>query len=266
MHLKRWLTSIVLLPLVLLLIFRGGEALFFFLIAAANLLVLGEYGRIVYHPKPDPVYRALSYGLGTLVLWYGFQDNLAVVALLLVLTFLAAAMICLSRFGTDERAVDRLFRQTAGMIYGPLLLLCLIWLRRGSDGPSWILVVLCLSFAGDTAAYYAGTYLGKHPLAPKLSPKKTVEGAVGGLLGAVGAAAAVKAFLLPGVSWPAGLAFFFLAAAAGQAGDLFESSLKRAAGVKDSGELLPGHGGLLDRIDALLFVGPVVLAAKLTLG
>ena len=266
MHLKRWLTSIILLPLILLLIFHGGEALFFLLIAAVNLVVLHEFSRIVYHPRPDPVYRTLSYAVGTLVLWYGFQEQFSAVALLLVLNLMASATICLVRFGSDPQAVDRLFRQSAGMIYGPLLLFCLIWLRRGSDGPAWILVLLCLSFAGDTAAFYAGTTLGKRPLAPKLSPKKTVEGAVGGLLGAVGAAAVVKAFLLPSVSWPAALVYFFLAAAVGQAGDLFESSLKRSAGVKDSGELLPGHGGLLDRIDALLFAAPVVLAAKLTFG
>jgi phosphatidate cytidylyltransferase len=126
--------------------------------------------------------------------------------------------------------------------------------------------VLCLSFAGDTAAYYAGSYLGRRPFAPKVSPKKTVEGAVGGLVGAVGVAAAAKAIFLADLSWPGSLVFFLLAASAGQLGDLFESVMKRTAGIKDSGELLPGHGGLLDRIDALLFVGPVALAAKWVLG
>jgi phosphatidate cytidylyltransferase len=266
MHLKRWLTSVVLLPLLLLLIFRGGETLFFLLIAAVDIVILGEYCRIVFHPKPDPVYRTLSYVLGTLLLWYAFQGNARVVAAILVFDMMIAGLVCQHRFGEDPAALDRMFRQLVGMVYGPLLLSCLIWLRQGSDGPGWILVALCLSFAGDTAAFYAGTYLGRRPLAPGVSPKKTVEGAAGGLVGAVGGAAVAKAFLLPALSWPASLAFFVLAAIAGQIGDLFESVMKRAAGIKDSGELLPGHGGLLDRIDALLFVTPVVLAAKWTLG
>ena len=266
MHLKRWLTSIVLLPLILLLIFRGGEALFFLLIAAVNIVVLGEYCRIVYHPKPDPIYRTLSYVAGTLLLWYAYQGDLHLVSAVLVFDLIIAAFLCQRRFGDDPTALDRMFRQLVGLVYAPLLLACLVWLRRGSDGPAWILVVLCLSFAGDTVAYYAGTYLGKHPLAPKVSPKKTVEGAVGGLIGAVAGAAVAKAIFLPGLSWPASLALFAAAAAAGQLGDLFESVMKRTAGIKDSGQLLPGHGGLLDRIDALLFVAPVVLAAKWTLG
>jgi phosphatidate cytidylyltransferase len=266
MHLKRWLTSIVLLPLLLLLIFRGGEPLFFVLIAAVNLVILGEYCRIVFHPKPDPVYRTLSFVLGTILLWYAFQGDLRAMALVLVFDLMIAGFICQRRYGSDPAALDRMFRQAAGMMYAPLLLACLIWLRQGPDGPGWILVVLCLSFAGDTAAYYAGSYLGRRPLAPKVSPKKTVEGAVGGLFGAVGGAAAAKAVFLADLPWPGSLVFFVLAASAGQLGDLFESVMKRTAGIKDSGELLPGHGGLLDRIDALLFVGPVALAAKWVLG
>ena len=266
MHLKRWLTSIVLLPLLLLLIFRGGETLFFLLIAAVNIVILGEYCRIAFHPKPDPTYRTLSYVLGTVLLWHAFQGNVRVVVAVLVFDLMIAGFICQRRFGEDPAALDRMFRQLVGMVYAPMLLSCLIWLRQGSDGPGWILVLLCLSFAGDTAAFYAGTYLGRHPLAPKVSPKKTVEGAVGGLLGAVGGAAVAKAFLLPALPWPESLAFFVLAAIAGQIGDLFESVMKRTVGIKDSGELLPGHGGLLDRIDALLFVIPVALAAKWSLG
>ncbi|MGD8368527.1 MAG: phosphatidate cytidylyltransferase [Desulfobacterales bacterium] len=266
MHLKRWLTSIVLLPLLLLLIFRGGEALFFLLIAAVDIVILAEYCRIVFHPRPDSVYRTLSYLMGTLLLWYAFQDDTTGLAAVLGFDLMIAGFICQLRFADDPAALERMFRQVAGMIYGPLLLACLIWLRRGADGPAWILVVLCLSFAGDTVAYYAGTYLGRHRLAPKVSPKKTVEGAVGGLVGAVGVAAVAKAYLLPGLPWAHSMAFFVVAAAAGQVGDLFESTLKRAAGIKDSGELLPGHGGLLDRIDALLFVVPVALAAKWVLG
>jgi phosphatidate cytidylyltransferase len=112
-------------------------------------------------------------------------------------------------------------------------------------------------WVGDTAAIFVGRAIGKHPLLPKISPKKTVEGAVANLMGCVLAAIALGALLAEpiAVSAAVGLA----AGVFGQAGDLFESHIKRRAGVKDSGTILPGHGGLLDRVDSLLFTAPVVV-------
>ena len=123
-----------------------------------------------------------------------------------------------------------------------------------------VLLVLATVVVSDTAQYYAGRTFGRHLLAPAVSPKKTVEGAAGGLVGGVLLMATAGAWVLPG--YPAWLLGFFGAAlvAVGIGGDLFESKLKRAAGVKDSGSLIPGHGGVLDRIDALLFVIPVFYA------
>jgi phosphatidate cytidylyltransferase len=112
--------------------------------------------------------------------------------------------------------------------------------------------------AGDTFAYFVGRAFGKTPLSPRISPNKTVEGAIGGLLAGLLFAAAYATVFLPGIH-----IWYILAAAAvlgvaGQGGDLFESMLKRAAGVKDSGTLLPGHGGLFDRADAMIAAGPVL--------
>jgi phosphatidate cytidylyltransferase len=115
--------------------------------------------------------------------------------------------------------------------------------------------------SGDIAAYYGGKTLGRHPLAPALSPKKTIEGSVFGLVASGVGAALVAHYLLPGAEWPRGLMIGVALGAVGQAGDLFESSLKRAARAKDSSQLLPGHGGILDRLDGLLFAGAVLYAA-----
>jgi phosphatidate cytidylyltransferase len=118
------------------------------------------------------------------------------------------------------------------------------------------LVVLAV-VAGDTFAYFAGRALGRHPFFASISPKKTAEGAVAGAAAAI----LVGAFAGPAlvsISIPAGAGLGALVAVAASAGDLAESALKRAAGVKDSGRLIPGHGGLLDRIDSLVLVGPVV--------
>ncbi|MDP9363091.1 MAG: phosphatidate cytidylyltransferase [Chloroflexota bacterium] len=141
------------------------------------------------------------------------------------------------------------------------------WLTRAAEGASlglpaaprglaWILIAILAVWLGDTAAYLAGRSWGRRPLLPRVSPKKTVEGALAGLLGStlVGALG-VRWFGLD-VPWVAGAAIGLLLGAVGQVGDLAESLLKRQAGVKDSGDLIPGHGGILDRIDALLFALP----------
>jgi phosphatidate cytidylyltransferase len=112
-------------------------------------------------------------------------------------------------------------------------------------------------FVSDTAQYYSGRAFGRRPLAPSISPKKTVEGAVGGLVFGALVLAAVGAWWLPVIPLALRMLFGVTIVALGIAGDLFESMLKRSAGVKDSSSLIPGHGGILDRIDALLFAAPV---------
>lgn len=130
----------------------------------------------------------------------------------------------------------------------------LILLRQTYDW-AFLFAVLLVTWANDTAAYYVGRKCGRHRLAPQISPQKTWEGAVAGLLaaGVVGAAAAYSGER----RWEIGLGLALLVAAVGQAGDLWESALKREAGIKDTGRLLPGHGGILDRFDSLLFAAPL---------
>lgn len=143
-----------------------------------------------------------------------------------------------------------------GLIYValPLGLLAVI---RIENGPGVLMILIGTIIASDSGQYYAGRTFGKRKLAPVISPKKTVEGAIGGLI--VGSGAAI----ILGRFWPIGLSDIAMAGAgfamtvAGIAGDLFESQLKRRAGVKDSGNLIPGHGGILDRIDSWLFAAPV---------
>jgi phosphatidate cytidylyltransferase len=125
-----------------------------------------------------------------------------------------------------------------------------------SQGPWLLLFALAITWAADTAAYFVGRAFGKHPLAPRISPKKTWEGSIGGIVGSLIIAYAASFFLR--VPLPHLLAIAFLGNVAGQMGDLLESACKRSAGVKDSGSLLPGHGGVLDRIDALVLCIPVV--------
>ena len=143
------------------------------------------------------------------------------------------------------------------LVKNPYLLSFLILIRAGSSGMIWIFLLLAVIFAGDTSAYYVGSYLGRHKLSPAVSPGKTIEGSIGGLAANLVVGAIGKYFFLPEIPWGLCLLFFIAVGVAGQVGDLFESELKRSSGIKDSGGILPGHGGILDRIDALLFASPV---------
>jgi phosphatidate cytidylyltransferase len=145
-----------------------------------------------------------------------------------------------------------------GICYVNLLLGHALWLRGLADGLEWVLFLVAVTWAGETAAYAVGSTLGRHKLAPQLSPRKTVEGALAQLVAAPAAGVLAHALLLPGRPSAEGLGLGLLLGAVGQVGDLVESLLKRSVGTKDSGLLIPGHGGILDRVDGLLFCTPVL--------
>jgi phosphatidate cytidylyltransferase len=157
--------------------------------------------------------------------------------------------------------------------YAGLTLLSLPGLREEANGPSLVTFLLFVVWAGDIAAYYVGRTFGKHKLAPRLSPNKTWEGAIGSIAGSLVAAGGLLA-LADGftqwnsakLSYPEEIWYWLVLAVivniAAQLGDLVESALKRSAGVKDSGTLLPGHGGVLDRIDSLLLAAPMLWYAQ----
>jgi phosphatidate cytidylyltransferase len=169
----------------------------------------------------------------------------------------------LFRYGDIATVASRMAFTVFGIVYAGLLLTTAAELKRdgGAVGGDLVLFVLVVVWAGDTGAYFAGRFLGKHKLYPAVSPKKTREGALGGLVGSFAAGAAMKVFRLDEVfNWYDVAILTLVGGARAQIGDLAESLLKRSVGVKDSGSLLPGHGGILDRIDAVLFFAPFVHA------
>ncbi|MEE9536676.1 MAG: phosphatidate cytidylyltransferase [Desulfobacterales bacterium] len=259
MHLKRWITGLIALPFLIFLVYKGG-VLFTILISIAGLVALWEYYRIVFNGEDKPISNIIllwGYGINFAIIWstclVGPDLSVSVIGLNLIVV----ALISLFQFKTDQTVLDVVIKQLQGIIYIPVLLSFLVLIREGSSGMIWVFVLLAVIFAGDTGAYYVGSYLGRHKLSPAVSPGKTIEGSIGGLavnlvLGGVG-----KYFFLSGLPWGLSLLFFLTVGIAGQVGDLFESELKRSSGIKDSGGILPGHGGILDRIDALLFASPV---------
>jgi phosphatidate cytidylyltransferase len=146
----------------------------------------------------------------------------------------------------------------SGFVYVPVLLAHLPLLKIAGQ-PAWLIVTLCTAFFADTVAYIFGRLWGKRKLYPEVSPGKSVEGAFGGIVGSVLATVGIGAsWTLPELEIGRAVVLGVVASICGQTGDLVESMIKRTYHVKDSGKLLPGHGGMLDRIDALLFVSPVV--------
>jgi len=181
-------------------------------------------------------------------------DRLLGLALLVIAVAAGATTLATSTPGLQA------FGRSAGMmlaatyIGAPLGTLAWVRVESGPAALSWLVAVIALS---DSAQFYIGRLFGRHKLAPVVSPAKTIEGAIGGLVVAAIAGALLARLWLPGAGAPAAALLALLLAAFGMTGDLFKSLLKRSAGVKDSGTLIPGHGGVLDRVDAYLFAGPM---------
>ena len=186
--------------------------------------------------------------------------------------------IALLIYCTFASPIESVLADAAGSVfclfYTGLTMISLPVLREQANGPSLVLFLLLVVWTGDTAAYYAGRAFGRHKLAPRLSPGKTWEGSIASVVGSmaiaaglVAAATALQRRDIVVLSYPDSVAYWmamaFIVNVAAQVGDLAESALKRSAGVKDSGSLLPGHGGVLDRIDALLIAAPVLWYAQI---
>lgn len=254
---KRLITGIIAVSAWLLLLFLGPFPVFWLAITAVTAIGLSEYGSIAL-PGPDRHYRLvlILFGLLPMVGAYSGQPLLLLCGLTVAL--LATFVFALSRYSNLAAPFDFISRGGFGYLYISLGCAHLVLLMDLAQGRSWLLLLTAITAAADTAAFYTGKMLGKHKLCPAISPGKTVEGFLGGLIGSLIAAFTVRSFFLADFSllWLAFIAIIMNCM--GVAGDLSESVLKRAFGVKDSGTILPGHGGVLDRIDSLLLTAPLL--------
>lgn len=257
MHLKRWLTSLALIPVLVFFLFWGGKHVFPIFVMLACFLSLREYYRIV---RPDIRILSVSgYILGPVLVASAHFFSLHLFLFLFSISLILPGLLCMRHFKADAGIPSKLGLHALAMVYIPLAMAAYILIYKIDLGARWIFMIFCVVSAGDAGAFYVGSLWGRRKLCPAVSPGKTVEGALGGLAANLVAGFAVGIFLMPELPLVKSVVFFILLGVAGQVGDLFESMLKRSAGVKDSGDLLPGHGGLLDRIDSLLFAGPMAL-------
>jgi phosphatidate cytidylyltransferase len=274
---KRELAAAVAIPLVLAALFLTPPLFFNLIVAVISLAAVWEFYRLAektgFPVAKVPGIAASSVVLGTAALAWApvrFEISRGLVEIVgrtslawwygatLAAVFLVALALLFSRI-RPEAAMAGAGATVFGVLSVALPATSLCYLRNVS--PRAVLFLLLLVWACDSGAYYFGTRYGRHRLAPVVSPRKSWEGAVAGLLAAtVFGAVAGAWWLLPELGSFRGALAGAAASTAGQLGDLVESLWKRGAGVKDSGTFLPGHGGFYDRVDSLLFAGPVVAA------
>jgi len=255
--LKRLASAVVLLPVFLLIVVKAPAFLFNTLVVIASAAALWELVRLFEHAG-RPVDRGLALVAGTAVTAaFGASrllDPLALPTLALLVAVAAVLAAPVWRGTPDvERAANTLL---AVMYVGWLLGFAILLHHTSALGDELVLFVVGVTWLGETAAYLAGSTFGRHKLAPVVSPRKTVEGALAQVVASIATGGLLAAWLLPACGVWLGLAAGGLLGVVGQFGDLAESAIKRSAGTKDTGGLIPGHGGVLDRIDSLLFNFP----------
>jgi phosphatidate cytidylyltransferase len=255
--LARVLTALVAGPLVVYLTWLGGWP-FTLLIMVATGAALYEYLAMVERSSPVCMVVAWLLGmglaLGSTTEWFAQNTWFVLVAgvMVMLLTHLFFP-------GPVHGSADRTAMSLLGVFYAGALPACLLHLRLLEHGWAWVVLTMMITWGSDTAAYFSGRAFGRHKLYPAISPGKTVEGSLGGLMGSVLFALGAWLTFFPELGPLHAIALALIGGSLGQAGDLVESMIKRSVGVKDSGRLLPGHGGMLDRIDALIFSTPAVL-------
>lgn len=200
----------------------------------------------------------LAAGIGAAVVPLFLYGKIALLLPLLTVAMVIFSLLFMFRLPTITEVHHRLGWIILGLVYLPLLLGHLMLLRQLPDGQQWIFMTLIAIMSCDSFAYFVGRKIGKHKLYRAVSPNKSIEGALAGLIGAIIAVVAVKFIFMPILGIFEAVLIGLVLGVMGQLGDLFESLLKRACQVKDSGTMIPGHGGILDRMDSLLFAFPVV--------
>ena len=269
---KRIVTATILIPIVLFLVFLGPRWQWLFTIAVAAVAALAAWeflGLAERGGSSPPRIAVLVAILALFAVDFQWPDRTAAIFGILCLGLLV--------YCTFLRPVEKVMADAATsifcLLYVGYTLIALPTLHAAANGPSLVAFLLFVVWAGDIAALYVGRAWGRHKMAPRLSPKKTWEGAAASMAASVLLAAGL--WSLAGqldqmdsvvLSYPGDIWYWLVLAvvvnAAAQVGDLAESALKRSAGVKDSGDILPGHGGVLDRIDALLLAAPVLWYAQ----
>ncbi|MGH9797601.1 MAG: phosphatidate cytidylyltransferase [Candidatus Polarisedimenticolia bacterium] len=259
---KRILPAVVFLPAFYLVVRKAPAAAWFALMAAAATLALRELYRLSEGSGARP-HKLLGALIALLAMASGVVSRLPL-EYAVVVGLVAAPILSLRRGGEWRRVFPDLGATLfvglfVGLLFGYMGRLRVVEpAGNGEAGRDLVFLLFLVVWGGDMAAYYVGSYIGRRPLAPRVSPRKTVEGAAAGIAGALAAAFLARAWFMNRLEVVDCVVLGVALGIVGMMGDLVESMLKRGAGMKDSAALLPGHGGILDRVDSLLYAAPVL--------
>jgi phosphatidate cytidylyltransferase len=241
-----------------LTVLKGGTLLLACLLALFSVIGIAEFYRMALPERKLEL--CLAAMVGSLLIFVPFiphTENSKLIISAIGLFFVSFSFIFLFRIRTIETAAQEIAYAMLAFIYIPFLLMHLVLLRQTDFGVQWLFVIMLIVMTNDSAAYYTGSAFGKNRLYPLVSPKKSIEGALGGLAGSLVGTFLAKCTFFPQLTIIDAIVTALVIGIVGQAGDLFESLLKRSFGVKDSGSIIPGHGGVLDRLDSILFAAPI---------
>ena len=257
-HLHRWLTAAVALPILAIIIALGPGWLLLILVVLVTAGGMMELLSLLV-PETKSWVRIVTVATSLLLPLATYWKGVLGLSTATVAVIFVALTIHLLLYAQQKAILQSLGAMVFAQLYIPFLLSHALLLFQVPSGRRWIFFLFFVIFAGDTGAYYAGHRWGRHKLWPAVSPGKTVEGALGGLLSSLATSLLVGKLLLSlgesGVSFL--LSLGLVIASVGQMGDLMESMIKRVSKVKDASSILPGHGGLLDRLDSLIFAFPL---------
>jgi len=259
-NVSRFLVGIIAVPLIFSVIVYLPLIFFVFLMAVIVFLALFEYFSLALPDTPSIRYK-MPYALAGIIMvlavfYRGVPGGLAVL-LGILLILMGITMRGMKNYEHAFQRVGTLFLGYVYVAFSLSLLLPVV--QIGGRGRSLVLWLILVIWGGDTGAFYLGTFLGRHKVYPKISPGKSVEGVIGGVLAAMFVGVVAGNFITTGFTMGEKIVLPLFLLLLGQFGDFTESMLKRGAGVKDSGRLLKGHGGILDRVDSFLFTIPFFL-------
>jgi phosphatidate cytidylyltransferase len=252
---KRIVTGVIAIPTLCLLIAYGPEPTLFIMVLIAVILGLREFYLLVL-PENKEHERAIGIILGIVIATFMYLGDTSLLHASLGLSIVLLCSMYMLKSHDFTAAISKVAITLFGVLYIGFLLSYVTLIDKVSPGKRWIFFLVAIIWAADIGSFFVGSFMGKHKLYAKVSPKKTIEGLVGGIGGGVAAALLYRTFLFPDLTVSDCLFLGLFLTLFGQLGDFTESMIKRSAHVKDSSNLIPGHGGMLDRLDSFLFSAP----------
>lgn len=261
---SRIISAIIALIILTAAIFFGREKGIYVLALLTVVRASFEIARMFFNSEYPVFTKKLFLIISTVIFIIVSQDQLRFISgVALILSFILIASLGVlfhKKFKNLDQVLSFVAKSCVGLVYTCFLPACIVWTTQTNNGIEWFLCLLAVVFAGDIGAYIFGSQFGKTKIAPLLSPNKSVQGSLGGLFFSMIAAASFQ-ILLPNTPLIVLIICGLIGGFLGQIGDFFESLIKRVSGVKDSGTIMPGHGGVLDRLDGVLLASPLFYLA-----